>query len=141
MNAIFSCKLIKQLNVILSAIKIFTDPEFATNISHTEDELGNIEEGRQNFVGEYCERCSSQFNRYWCNASDWSKDLEIDNNNKNEENLSNPNLERQLTPLTSPTKPPSGWSEFRKRTISKISSNGLKVKDCRIISLEEFHSM
>ena len=72
--------------------QIFTNPEFATNISHTEDELSNIKEGRLNFVGEYCEKCLSQYNRCWCNASDWSKDLEIDNNDKNEENLNNPNL-------------------------------------------------
>ena len=39
--------------------QIFTNPQIAANISHTEDELGNIEEGRQNFVGEYCERCST----------------------------------------------------------------------------------
>ena len=50
--------------------QIFTDPEFATNISHTEDELSNVEEGRSNFVGEYCEKCLSQYNRCWCNASD-----------------------------------------------------------------------
>ena len=69
------------------------------------------------------------------------------NNNKNEENLNNPNLERQLTPQTSPTKPPSGWSEFRRKTIGKINTvrpiggAGLTVKDCRTISSEEFHSM
>ena len=44
--------------------QIFTNPEIASNVSHTEDELGNIkEENRQNFVEEYCERCSTQFNR------------------------------------------------------------------------------
>ena len=36
------------------------------------------------------------------------EDLEIDNNDKNEENLSNPNLKMKLTPQTPPTKPPSG---------------------------------
>ena len=51
-------------------LQVFTDLEFAANISHTEDEQSNIEEGRLNFVGEYSEKCLSQYNTCWCNASD-----------------------------------------------------------------------
>ena len=107
--------------------------------SPTEDEVDNIE-NKQNFVGKYCEKCSVQYNRCWCNASDWSEDLEI-NNNKN------PNLEEtQLTPHTSPTNPPSGWSEFRRKTIDELnairpmSSADLQVSNNRSLSPEEFHS-
>ena len=45
--------------------QVFTDPEFAANVSHTEDELGNVEENRLNFIGEYCEKCVGNHNRCW----------------------------------------------------------------------------
>ena len=101
-------------------------------------------ESRQNFRGKYCERCSAQnhptINRCWCNASDWSEDLEVNNDE-------NPNLEAQLTPQTSLTNPPPGWSEFRRKTIAKINtvrpmnSADLQVSHNSSISPEEFCSM
>ena len=65
-------------------------------MSTSENELDDIP-NRQNFVGEYCEKCYTQthpvLNRCWCNNSDWSEDLDI---NKDE----NPNLEALLMPQT-----------------------------------------
>ena len=37
--------------------QVVIDLEFATYISHTEDELSNVEENRLNFIGEFCEKC------------------------------------------------------------------------------------
>ena len=130
--------------------QIFTDPGLAANIPHTENEQSNTEEDRVNFIGDYCEKCASQYNRCWCNTSDWSEDLvEIENNNNNDTNISDPNLEVELTSQTSFKQPPPGWSEFRRKTICKIntlpvesiSNNGLKVNDCRSISPEEFNNI
>ena len=125
--------------------QVFTNLEFAATVSNSGNELDNIE-SRQNFIGKYCERCSTQthpiLDRCWCKASDWSEDLEVNNNNKN------PNLEEtQLTPHTSLTKPPSGWSEFRRKTIDELnairpmSSANVQASNDRSISPEEFHSM
>ena len=87
--------------------QIFTDPEFTDNISHTENEQSNTEEDRVNFIGDYCGKCSSQYNRCWCNTSDWGEDLvEIENNDNNDTNISNGNLEGELTPQTSFKQPP-----------------------------------
>ena len=59
--------------------QVFTNPEFAATDSNSENELDNIE-SRQNFIGEYCERCFTQthpiLNRCSCNTSDWSEDLD-----------------------------------------------------------------
>ena len=52
------------------APQVVIDQEFATNISHTEDELSNVEENRLNFIGEYGEKCVATHNRCWCNSSD-----------------------------------------------------------------------
>ena len=99
--------------------EIFTNPKFIATMSTSENELDDIP-NRQNFVGEYCEKCYTQthpvLNRCWCNNSDWSKDL---NTNKDE----NPNLEAPLTPQTSPTVPPPGWLDFRRQTISELNAN------------------
>ena len=38
--------------------QVFTDPEFAANVSHTEEEeVNNVEGNRHKFIGEYCEKC------------------------------------------------------------------------------------
>ena len=78
-----------------------------------------MEEDRVNFIGDQCGKCPSQYNRCWCNASDWGEDLvEIENNN-NDTNISDPNLEGELTSQTSFKQTPPGWSEFRKKAICK----------------------
>ena len=60
--------------------QIFTDPGFTANVPHREQ--SNTEEDRVNFIGDYCGKCASQYNRCWCNASDWAEDLvDIENNN------------------------------------------------------------
>ena len=51
--------------------QVFTDPEFAANISHTEDKLSNVEENRLNFIGECCEKCVGNHNKCWWNSSNW----------------------------------------------------------------------
>ena len=38
--------------------QVFTDPELATNIPHTEKE-----DDRVNFMGEYCEKCIGKHDR------------------------------------------------------------------------------
>ena len=130
--------------------QIFTGPGFTANIPHTENEQSNMEEDRVNFIGDYCEKCVIQYNRCWCNALHWTEDLvEIENNDNNDTNISNPNLEVELTSQTSFRQPPSRWSEFTKKAICKnntlpvepISNDGLKVHDCRSISPEEFNSI
>ena len=126
--------------------QIFTDPGFTANVPHTEK--SNMEEDRVSFIGDYCGKCASQYNRCWCNISDWSEDLvELENNN--DTNISNPNLEGELTSQTSFKQSPPGWSEFRKKAMCKnntfpiepISNDGLKVNDCKSISPEEFNSI
>ena len=63
-----------------------------------------MEEDRVNFIGDYFGKCASQYNRCWCNASDWSEDpVEIENNDTN---ISNPNLEGELPSQTSFKQPP-----------------------------------
>ena len=89
--------------------QIFTDPGFAANVPHTDQ--SNAEEDRVSFIGDYCGKCANQYNRCWCNASDWSEDLvEIENNN--DTNISDPNLEGELTSKTSFRQPHPGWSGF-----------------------------
>ena len=93
------------------------DLEFAANISHTEDELSNVEENRLNFIGEYCEKCVGNHNRCWCNSSDWDEELvDIENPTNN----ANPNLESDKPSHTSFRQPPPRWSEFRRRPFQKI---------------------
>ena len=45
--------------------------------------------------------------------------VEIENNDNNDTNMSDPNLEGELTSQTSFKQPPPGWSEFRKKAICK----------------------
>ena len=123
--------------------QVVVEPEFATNISHTEDELSNVEENRLNFIGEYCEKCVGTHNRCWCNSSDLdeeSVDLENPTNN------ADPNLESKRPSPTSFRQPPPGWSEFRRRAISKSkatleNSDNLTIKNCKSVSTEEFNNM
>ena len=73
-------------------LQVFTDPEFATNVSHSEDELSIVEEIRLNFIREYCKKCTGKHYRCWCNSSDWDEDLiDIENPTKN----TDPNLESE----------------------------------------------
>ena len=121
--------------------QVVIDPEYATNISHTEEELNNVEENRLNFIGEYCEKCVRTHNRCWCNSSDWDEEL-VDIENPNN---ADPNLESKRPSPTSFRQPPPGWSEFRRRTISKSkatleNSNHLAIENCKSISTEEFYT-
>ena len=50
--------------------QVFSNPEFATNIPHTEEE-----EDRVNFIGECCKKCLGKPDRCWCNSSNWDEDL------------------------------------------------------------------
>ena len=43
--------------------QVATDLESAANISHTEDELSNVEGNKLNFIGEYCKKCVGNHNR------------------------------------------------------------------------------
>ena len=73
-----------------------------TNISHTEDELSNVEKNRLNFIGEYCEKCVGNHNRCWCNSSNWDEEL-VDI--KSPTNNADPNLESEnhlINPLDNP---------------------------------------
>ena len=55
---------------------MFTDLEYADNVSHTEEEeLNNVEGNRQKFTGNYCEKCIGTHDRCWCNSSDWGEEL------------------------------------------------------------------
>ena len=74
--------------------KIFTDPGFTANVPHTEQ--SNTEEDRVSFIGDYCGKCASQYNRCWCNTSNWSEDLVTIENN-NDTNISESNLEGEIT--------------------------------------------
>ena len=73
--------------------QVVIDPEYATNISHTEEELHNVEENRLNFIAEYCEKCVGTHNRCWCNSSNWDERL-VDPDN------ADPNLESKRPPPT-----------------------------------------
>ena len=54
--------------------QVVIDPEYAANVSHTEEEeLNNVEENRSNFIGEYCEKCVGTHSRCWCNSSNWGE--------------------------------------------------------------------
>ena len=88
--------------------QVFTNPDLTATVSTSENELNNIV-NRKVFIGEYCEKCYTQahpiLDRCWCNTLDWGEDFNINNDG-------NPNLEASLTPQTSLTIPPLGWSDF-----------------------------
>ena len=96
-----------------------------------------------NFIGEYCEKCIGKHYRCWCNSSDWDEDLiDIENPTKNTDS----NLESEKPSQTSFRQAPPGWSESRRKAISKNktsleNSDNLQIKNCRSISTEKFNNM
>ena len=61
--------------------QVFTDPESAANIPHTEEEEVNNDK----FIGNYCETCDKcGATRCWCNSSDLREELvNVENPNAN----------------------------------------------------------
>ena len=122
--------------------KVVIDPEYAANISHTEEEeLNNVEGNRSNFIGEYCEKCVGTHNRCWCNSSDWGEEL-VDIENPTD---ADPTLESKRPSPTSIRHPPSRWAEFRRRTISKSkaaleNSKHMTIENSKSISTAEFNN-
>ena len=56
--------------------QVFTQLEYAANISHTEEEeLNNVEGNRSNFIGNYSKNCVGTYDRCWCNSSNWGEEL------------------------------------------------------------------
>ena len=56
--------------------QVFTDPEFAVNVSHTEEEeVNDVERNRHKFIRENCETCIGIHDRCWCNSSNWGEEL------------------------------------------------------------------
>ena len=57
--------------------QVFTNPEFAANVPHTEEEeVNDVEGSRQKFIGSYwetCDKCGET--RCWCNSSNWGEEL------------------------------------------------------------------
>ena len=55
--------------------KMFTDPEFATEVPHTDKEVcNNVDEDRQTGnCHDVCATCSETY--CWCNSSDWGEGL------------------------------------------------------------------
>ena len=89
--------------------QVFTYPELATNIPQTEED-------RVDFIGEYCDKCIGKHDMCWCNSSDWDEDLIDIENPTNNTNL---NLESEKPSQTSFRECPPGWSESRRKAISK----------------------
>ena len=121
--------------------QVFTDPEFAANISKTGDGLNNVEGNRQKFIGDYCEKCVGNHDRCWCNSSTWGKELVDIENPTN----ADPTLEGKRPSSTPYRQPPSGWAEFKRRTISKRkamdeNSKHMAIENCKSISTEEFNN-
>ena len=88
--------------------QVFTNPEFAANASHTEEEdINGVEGNRHKFIGEYCEKCIGIYDGCWCNSSNWGEklvDVEKPTN-------ADPTLESKRPSPKSLRKPPSGWAE------------------------------
>ena len=57
------------------AHKAFMDPDFAATVPQTETEGSHLEVVQSNFMGEYCEKCVTKYNRCLCNGLDWDEDL------------------------------------------------------------------
>ena len=119
---------------------VFTDPEFAANVSHMEEEeVNDVEGSRQRFIGNYCKTCDKcGETRCWCNSSNWGKEL-VDVENPN----ANPTLENKKPSPKSIRKPPAGWAEHRRRTVSKAtqeSNRKIVIENCKTISKEEYNS-
>ena len=122
--------------------QVFTDPEYATNVSHTEEEeVNNVEGNRQKFIGNYYEKCVGTHDRCWCNSSNWGEELVDIENPSNDD----PTIESKRPSPTSYRLPPSRWAEYRRRTISKNkamqeNSKHLAIENCKSISKEEFNN-
>ena len=82
---------------------MFTDPEYAAEVPHTEEEVSNnVDEERQTGSGnDACATCGETY--CWCNCSDWGEGL-LDVKNPN----TNPTLAKKPSPENS-RKPPAGW--------------------------------
>ena len=61
---------------------------------------------------KHVEKCGKT--RCWCNSSNWGEEL-VDVENPN----FIPTLENKTPSPNSVRKPPSGWAEYRRRTVSK----------------------
>ena len=111
--------------------QVFTDPKFAAEVPHTEEE----EEVSNKFIGNYFETCNKcGETRCWCNSSGWEEGL-LDIENPN----TNPTLEK--TPSPTVRKPHAGWVGHR-RTIQagKVNRRNLLLENSKSISQEEFSS-
>ena len=84
--------------------QVFTDPEYAANVSHREEGLNNVEGNRQTFIGNYCEKCVRTHDRCWCNSSDWGEELVDIENPANADHT----IESKRPYPTSYRQPPSG---------------------------------
>ena len=99
--------------------QVFTEPEFAAEVPHTEEEE---EVNNDKFIGNYCETCDKHGEtRCWCNSSNWLEEL-IDVENPN----ANPTLENK-TPSPNVSKPPVGWVEHRRRAVKAVQENNRKI--------------
>ena len=89
--------------------QVFTDPNYAVAMPHTEEE-GEMEQ-ESKFLGKYCELCDRCGKIHcWCNSSDWEERL-LDV----EKPGSNPSIEK--TPSPTFRKPPVGWTTHRHRVV------------------------
>ena len=87
--------------------QVFTDPNYAAAMPHTEEE-GEMEQ-ESKFIGKYCEFCDRCGETHcWCNSLDWKEGL-LDAGKPG----SNPFIEK--TP--SPRKPPVGWATHEHRIV------------------------
>ena len=74
-------------------LQIFTDPEYAAVVPHTEEE--EVQSGNGKFLGMYCEfykKCGETY--CWCNSSDWEEGLL---------NVEKPNANPSIEKTPSPT--------------------------------------
>ena len=104
------------MKVLATPPQVFTDLEYAANVSHTEEEeLNNVEGNREMFIWNYCEKCIGTHDRCWCNSSNWGEELVDVENPTNADHT----LESKRPSPTYYRQPPSRWAEYRRRTISK----------------------
>ena len=108
-------------------------------MSYTEEEEvnNNVDESRQNFIGNYCNICAKcGETSCWYNSSDWGEEL-VDVENPN----ANPTLDNKTPSPNSVRKPPAGWAEFRWKTVSNAmqeNNRQIVIENCKTISKEEF---
>ena len=146
---------------------MFTDPDFTATVPQTETEDNDLEVVQNNFIGEYCEKCVTKYNRCWCNGLDWDEDLmEVEppkspTNYQSSNKTNNAKQSNNLT-LVSIRQLPPGWSEIRRSIINKSSNSQMDnenrtngqgntmdeipldkiiIKGIRSISTKEFEEM